>query len=241
MSDTFEPNELYRFENVVFDVARQYGNESQLSRDRIGRIVNRAAVLVAGDDRDWSWMHVIDTFTTATGVEEYTLNADVRDILQMWKTGSNRGPIDRIGPKQFRRFVPDTTVYNGVPRMWDDRGVDSSGSKIISLFPIPSGAYTINYQYFKHITPIRNNQVDVRSWWGMPPNVIECVIQMATALTFKGMDDARYKAERAEAEAMVQNAFMADQRKGATVIRVPSEDPDNAFSDGPMLPPTWGN
>lgn len=240
MSDTYSPNELYRLENVTLDVARQFGNESSQSQDRIKRVINRAATLVAGNERKWSWMQVNEAFNTVSDKETYSLNQDVRELLQFWKTGENRGTIDRIGPSQFRKYVPDATVYSGVPRMWDEQGVDTNGAKIISLFPIPNGIYEVNYRYFRHLLPVRNDQTNLWAYWGMPPNVIECLIQMTTALMFKGIDDSRYKLERGEAEAMIQDAYSADQVKGNTTIRVPGTDPDNMWSD-PMLPPNFGN
>jgi hypothetical protein len=62
---------------------------------------------------------------------------------------------------------------------------------------------------------------------------------MATALSFKGLDDARYKSERQEAETMIQDAFMADQFNGNTEIRVPGTDPDRHLGGGPQLPANY--
>lgn len=239
--DTYAPNELYRLENVTLDVARNYGNESTQMLAKIKRVINQAAILVAGHDRKWSWMLVNDSFNTVSGIENYHLNQDVRDLLLFWKTGENRGTIDRIGTGLFKKYVPDTTVYSGVPRMWDEQGVDTNGAKIISLFPVPGGVYEINYRYFRHLLPLRNDQNDLRSYWGMPPNIIEaCLIPMATALLYKHVDDDRYKTERGEAEAQIELAYGADQQKANTVIRVPGDDPDRFYSD-PMLPPNFSN
>jgi hypothetical protein len=240
MSDTFEPNELYRLENVVLDVARNFGNESTQSKDRIKRMINRAATRIIGHDRKWSWLYVVDSFETAADVETYSLNQDTRSLLMLWKTGDNRGPIDRIPSRQFRKYVPDESTYSGVPRLWDEAGVDTNGSKVISLFPVPDNTYTVKYQYYRHLLPVRNDQTNLWAYWGMPPNIIEILIQMATALTFKGIDDDRYQTDIAEAEAMIVDAYAADQEKGNTIIRAPAEDPDNFFSDGPMMPWNFG-
>lgn len=239
MSDTFEPNELYKFENVILDIARQYGNESQKSQDRIARLVNRAATLVVGNNRQWKFLKKVETFTTSSGVSEYTLNTDVDEILLFWKTGSHRGSLTRIPPGQFRKYVPDESVYSGIPNLWDDMGTDSNGSMVVALWPIPSGSVEVKYQYYRRPVPLRNGGDNLIARWGMPPRVIECVIQMATALTFKGIDDARYKAERAEAEAMIQDCFMADQFNGNTEIRVPGRDPDEIIGGGPQLPTNY--
>lgn len=241
MSDTFEPNELYKFENVILDIARQFGNESQKSQDRIARLVNRAMTLVIGANRQWRFLKKVETITTSASVSEYTLNTDVEEILLFWKTGSHRGPLTRIPEGQFRAFVPDESVYTGIPNLWDDEGVDSNGSMVVSFWPIPSGAVEIKYQYYRRLVPLRNPQQNLIAVWGVPPRVIEAIIQMATALTFKGIDDARYKAERAEAEEMAEAYFIADQFNGNTEIRVPAVHPGELIGGGPQLPSNYPN
>lgn len=239
--DTYAPNELYRLENVALDVARNYGNESTLMLAKIKRVINRAAILVAGHDRKWSWMLKNDSFNTVSEKETYSLAQDARDVLHFWKGGENRGKISRIGAQQFRDYVPDATVYSGVPSMWDEQGVDTNGAKVISLFPIPNGVYEVNYRFFRHLLPVRNDQNNLWAYWGMPPNIIEgCLIPMATALLYKGIDDDRYKLERGEAEAQIELAYGADQQKANTRIRIPAMDPELNFVDGPLLPPEYG-
>lgn len=226
---------------MVLDIARQYGDESTQVKTRIGRLVNRAATLVIGHDRNWSWLKITSSFTTSASTETYSLDKPVRQLLHFYAQGDNRRVIKRIPSTQFRQYVPNPSLYSGLPTMWDEQGVDSTGSKIISLFPVPTAVETIYYQYFRHILPIKQDQQDLWSYWGMPPNVIECVIQMATALMFKGIDDDRYQLERGEAEAMTADAFGADQSKGGnTVIRSPMNDPDAYISGDPMLPPAFG-
>lgn len=192
-----------------------------------------------GGQRTWSWMQVTDSFPTVSGTEEYSLRQDVQVLHELWIQGTNRTLLVRIPTTQRRRFVPDPSQYSGVPTMWDEAGVDTTGAKIVSLFPVPGGVYTVYYRFHKHVLPARQDQQDLRAYWGMPANVIECVIQMATALSFKGIDDDRYQLERGEAETMVDAAYAVDQVKGNTTIRVPANNTDD-YHGGPKLPPAFG-
>jgi hypothetical protein len=237
MSDP-KQNELFRFKNVVFDVASNFGNTTEQSQTRMARLVNRAATKMTAT-RKWSWLYVKDSFQTVASSEEYSLDQAAGKVQMLWIQDSNRQKLDRIPSRRFRELVPDPANYTGVPRMYDYNGVDSSGCKIVTLYPIPSTVMTIWYRHRRIILPIQNSETNIWSFWGMPPIVIECLIEYATALAFQGIDDARYKSQLQIAEAMTEDAYGEDQENQDTTIQIPFDDHD-AYLAGPRLPPEYG-
>lgn len=241
MSDVYNPNELYKFENVALDVARTIGNESSQAVDRIKRLINRAATIVGGYDRKWSWLKVVDDTVNTVANDRYVyLPMEVKELLQIWVTGENRQTLDRIPSVEFRRLVPNPEEYTGTPRLYDYEGVDSSGATVLSLYPAPSSVITLGMDYYRHILPIRNDSTNIRSHWGMPPPIIEILISVTAALFWKGIDDERYRQELADAMAEIKEAYGADRNKPGTIIRARADDGNDDLDDGPIYPPRVG-
>lgn len=232
-------NQLYRFKDLAFDVASNFGNVTDQSQERMCRLINRAAVRIAGNKRRWSWLMTKDYFLTSDGIEEYSLNQDVAIPQMFWMEGANRQKLDRIPSVRFRELVPNSTEDSGNPRLYDYAGVDSSGCKVVTLWPIPSGELEIYYRYRRFTLPIQDKEANVWSRWGMPPNIIECLIEYATALAWKGVDDRRHTEQLLQAEAMVEDAYVADQENLDTTQRIPFEH-DQFYNDEPVFEARFG-
>lgn len=215
-------NELWRFENVAYDVAVNFGNTSDQSQRKMQRFLNRAAQMVATQkNRRWSWLYAKDYITTIESEGEYSLPSDLQKVNEFWIQDSNRQKLDRIPSGKFRELVPDDSEDSGTPRLYDFRGVDSNGSKVAFFWPIPSEAgLKIYFRYKRFITPIVNPQADVRSYWGMPQDVILAAVELATALALKSINDPRWKDQLILAEGMIDQAYADDQENPDTTYRM---------------------
>lgn len=124
--------------------------------------------------------------------------------------------------------------------MYDFVGRDSSGAIQVRLWPIPDTEYRIYVDFKKNIEHMRQDQDDAREFFSLPPDMLEILIQMATALSFKGIDDARYTEDMAEAEFMLANAYADDQENNDTVIRAREIETEETIIDGPIYPSNIG-
>ncbi len=236
-----EDNELFRFEEIAYDVGLIFGSTTAQGLKRARRCLNRAMIDLAGHDRRWSWLRVKDSFITETGVREYSLNADVRVLEhRMWMQGATRGSIDRLPSAQFVERVPNPDDSTGTPRLFDEEGVDSSGCKVVSLYPVPPSDLEIFYRYSRHIAPISEGSTDVRVAWGLPQNLLGPLTKKAAAFALLGVSGERAEKLEAQADAEIEAAYGADQAKPYTSYRAPMQDTYDALSDGPMLPPQFG-
>lgn len=236
--DVLEPWDLYSLQGIALDVARSFGNESSQSRERMKRFVNRAGIYIAGHDRKWTWMRVVDSFETATSVEEYSIPG-IRELQMFWIQDSPRQKLDRVPQRFFRQRIPEPQIATGIPRLYDKVGVDSSGDDVYSFYPIPSGVIEIFYAYFRDIDPMKHDHDTIMAYWGMPKSMREVLFQTAKAFAFDGVDSARYEKELAIADAMIEDAYGADQNNADTTVRASEQDPNTFLYDGPGLPSNY--
>lgn len=239
MPEAPAPNELNRFGNLAFDVATIFGVTTEQGLQRARRALNRAAISIAGHDRNWSWLRVKDFFYTANGVREYSMQEEVRaDIEHLWMEGTYRGKLTRVPTNGFVKSEPDAESTTGTPEMFDYEGVDSSGCVVLSLFPVPSSRIQVFLRYTRTIRPIDDDEKDVRAYWGLPQSMIEPLIQKAAAICVQGVSTSRYQALNGEAERLIEEAYAADQSRKNTTYRAPMIG-DDGESDGPRLPPQF--
>jgi hypothetical protein len=241
MSTPPEIYELFRLEQLAYDVAFNTGQAgSSQGIDRALRLLNRAGLIIAGHDRRWSWLHVKDSFNTVANQEEYSLNQDVRELTGVWLEGSYRQKLDRIPTTQFNELEPQSSSATGTPRLYDRKGVDSSGCMVISLYPLPTSAIEVFYRYYKHLLPIKNQQADVVSAWGLPPNMVPVLVEVATALSYQGLNDTRFNDQFSLAIGSIDNAYAADQSRPDTVYRAKDQAAMlDMYSEG-RLPAEFG-
>lgn len=196
---------------------------------------------IAGHDRRWTWLKTVDSFNTIVGTREYSLRRDTKlPIHQMWMEGINRQRIDRIPTSQFVEQVPNPELATGLPRLFDEEGVDSSGAPVVSLYPIPSTIVEVKYRFTRQILPASDPSQDVRVVWGLPVNMLEVLTQNAAAMAMQGTNSSNYFQVKGTARQLTEEAYAADQAKPHTSFRAPMISDRDSVQDGPMLPPAFG-
>lgn len=235
-----ENNELYRFGEIAYDVAQIYGVTTEQGLKRARRALNRAMISIVGSDRKWSWLRVKDSFHTTSGVREYSLQREVRgDISHVWMEGTTPGKLSRVPTGQMLRSEPNPEAVSGTPTLFDYEGVDSSGCIVMTLYPTPSGDFEIFHRYTKRIAPLDDVDQDVRTYWGLPDELLEALTQKAAALCVQGVSTEKYMALNSAAEGMIEMAYSSDQSRTNTRYIAPmQENGDRAYGD-PRLPPQF--
>jgi hypothetical protein len=233
----YNPNNMFKFEELISDVCEDFGNTSLQARNRAKRMINRGLERIIGHGKRWTWTRVMGEILTSDGEEFYSLEDDCRKPFFFRRTGTNRGKMTCIPDSEFYEAVPDTEDTSGVPEMWSPDGVDSNGAYQVRFYPIPDGEYTVKYKYERGIIPLRNDADDVRAVSGLPGHMREVLLKMSSALMFKGIDDARYNDDMAEAVAMVNAAYADDQENADREIRAPARSNVDQMDDSwPRLP-----
>lgn len=235
-----EDYEVFRISNIAYDVGLVFGSTTDQGIARARRMIYRAALYIAGPDRRWTWLKTKDSFMTIASTREYSLREDMKQIQQMWMEGTNRQRIDRIPTSDFVERVPNPELATGIPTLYDEEGVDSSGAPVISLYPVPPSALEVFYRFTRQVMPPNDPSADIRSLWGMPPQLLEALTQKASALALQGVSSSKYMDLNALAEQLIEDAYASDQSKTTTIFRAPLIDSRDEISDGPRLPPQFG-
>lgn len=235
-----DENEFFRIENIAYDVGLAFGSTTDQSLARIRRCIYRAALSIAGNEqRRWSWLKSVDSFMTSATVQDYQIRRDVKVLHHLWMEGVSRQRIDRLPTTQFVERVPDSSLATGIPRLFDEQGVNSSGAKIISLYPVPASELEVFYRFTRQIVPFNDPSADIRTLWGMPENLLEPLTNKAIALAAQGTSSAKFAELTTFAEQMIDDAYASDQSKQYTTYRAPMIQGRDALEDGPMLPPQF--
>lgn len=239
-TETPEDYEFFRISNIAYDVGLIAGSTTDQGLARARRAIYRAALSIAGgEQRKWSWLRVKDFLTTVASVNEYSIRRDAKVIHEFWIPGTNRQRLDRLPTSIFTERVPNPELATGIPRLFDEQGVDSSGAKVFSFYPVPNDAIEIWYRFTRQILPFKDDSKDIRALWGFPEHMLEPLIQKSAALTVQGHNAERFLELDANAEALIAVAYADDQLKTNTTYRAPMIQSRDAQPDGPMLPPQY--
>jgi hypothetical protein len=234
-------DELFRFLDIAYDVGLNFGSTTDQGLDRAKRCLNRAATQLAGHDRRWSWLRVKDSILTVQGEPEYSLPPDFRKEEQFWIQEGSRRKLGRISTALKTELVPDAELRTGIPSLYDFEGVDSVGSRVATFWPCPSeDDIEIWFRYSRFILPIRDDQKSLRASWGMPPNIIEVLVQKASALAIQGINSDKYFALNNAADAQIAEAYAADQSHPDATYQARLVGEGRPAQEGPLLPPEYG-
>lgn len=240
MPPELEDDELFRFGEIAYDVAHIFGVTTEQGLKRARRSLNRAMIDLVGHDRKWSWRKTKDSFFTLANVREYSMQRDVRaDIQHFFMEGANRGIITRIPTTKFVKIEPDANTTTGTPTMFDYEGVDSSGCIVVSFYPIPASAIEVFFRYTKLIKPLSDPDKDVRTYWGLPDNMLNALTQKAAAFCVQGTNQEKYMELNAGAEAEIALAYAADQARSNTRYIAKTLGNHDRVDGDPLLPPQF--
>lgn len=196
----------------------------------------------------WSWQRVYNqafpgtTSVTISGTSIYS----VKNCLEMHSlyydpAGSQWGRLTLMGDREFRQLYQSPTA-TGRPYLYLHRGrVNSSTEKDvlkIGLYPIPDAAYTLQWDGIKPITLLTGNTQDVREITGIPVSMVDILIEMATAIGWKEIDDAADNEQMDEVLLRLKGMYNKDNHDIEDVMRMRNFDDTDYYRD-PQLPPQY--
>lgn len=229
--------DLFTLSNLADAVCLNIGDTSDITQAKAKKWVNRALIRFS-EMGMWSWQYqYAATLSTVAAQETYSLS-DVLKINSIYTSGPTQRTLKLIEDRAFRAMYPNNTS-SGTPYYWRRMGASTATANTIKigLYPIPDGTYTIKYDYVKPITLLTSDSDDIRLITGMPMNLIDLVIEMATAVGWKEIDDKDSSNQMKECLARLAAAYGDDQSEiDERLIMSPMESDDwNRFYD-PVLP-----
>lgn len=238
--------DLFTLQDLQTQVCLNLGATDDISMAKAGKYINRALIRFA-EMGEWSWQRVYDQpFPGATSVTVANqMTYEVRNCLRMTSLYIS-SPTERklvlMGDREFRSRFPNPFA-TGTPYYYLHRGrtanVTDKDILKIGLYPVPDAAYTLKWDGVRPITLLSSLTDDVRALTGMPVNLVDILIEMATAIGWKEIDDADAASQLQEVLARLKGAYNEDRHDIEDRHIMADFDGDIDFAD-PVLPPEYG-
>lgn len=239
-------NSFFTLSELQTQVGLNLGATDDVSLAKCGKYLNRALVRFA-EMGIWSWQRVYSqpfpgaTSVTVAGTSEYSVK-NCLQIDSLYVTGTAGLPLTLMGDREFRAMYPVPTAQ-GRPYIYLERGranPDTSNLDVlkVGLYPIPDAAYTLQWDGIKPISLMTSLSSDVRVVTGMPQGMVDILIEMATAIGWKEIDDAAAAIQMQEVVARLRAAFERDNTSIEDVQRFREPFADDYYRD-PQLPPQY--
>jgi hypothetical protein len=144
------------FKTLIDVIVSRSGDDSGTYREQIRNWLNLTRSIAASQH---TWRSSVDStlsITTAADTTSgiYSLGSNVEYVVGSYlydETNNNVISHESLADTQLIDVDKDTT---GDPDWWADAGMNSSGNRLIYLWPIPDGTYTIRFTGLKRITDI---------------------------------------------------------------------------------------
>lgn len=233
---------LFTLDDIALQVAQNYGDTSDITIAKAEKWINRALLRI-NELGDWSWLMKFDaTFNTTSGTETYTLGAGVKKIYALYYSDNVRRKLRLMDDRRFREVFTYNVTPTGTP-LWYRLGGRSTinGRRQVKLFPVPNATIAMYYDYRQEMPLLVNSTDDVRVVTGMPDHMVDALIEMATAISFREQDDSDYQSAIQEAEARLQRLLAEDETEIDDRIRMANFEGDSVYYGDPVLPPQYGD
>lgn len=232
---------LFTLDDLALQVGKNIGDQSDLTLADCKKWINRS-LLMFSEMGEWSFQRVYgESFSTVAN----TATAEVANVIRidsMYTATPLQRKLTLIEDRLFRIRFPNATA-TGTPYYWRIAGRKKADTdtQIVGLYPIPDAVYTINWDGVRKIPLLVNDSDDIRTVTGMPTQYVNLVIEIATALGYKGDDDALAAQQLQECAQRLQNFYFKDQDQidDRLIMRPMDADSMSDWYD-PILPSQYG-
>ena len=199
---------------------------------------------------EWSWQRGYDlpfpdstTTTTTASQKEYSVLNCLR-IESLFIASPIQRRLILLPDRNYRKMYPNDTA-TGTPYYWRLAGrANASTSALdtlkVGLYPIPDAAYTLKWDGVRRISLLSSDTDDVRVQTGMPVTLVDVLIEMATAIGWKEIDDQDASAQMQEVVMRLKALYGADQHNiEDRLIMAPFESDEIDRYFDPQLDPRF--
>lgn len=237
------PSQLYTIRGIVRQVCQNVGSLDEQTQEQAYTWINRALIRFS-ELGQWSWQKFYgESINTVSGQAIVTFQ-DVFEVTSMYMAAPYQKKLVLIEDRQFRAQYPNDT-FTGCPYFYRLAGTSKSVENAIEIgfYPIPDAVYTISYDGVRPIALPTSLSQDIRQYTGMPANIVDIVIDMATAIGYEADDDVDENSRFMRAVARMESAYQKDQSKiDDRLIMSPFDAMDASQLAEPQFPPqysTW--
>ncbi len=242
--------DLFTLADLKTQVCLNLGAVDDVSMAKAGKYINRALIRFQ-ELGIWSFQQVFEqdfpgaTTVTVAGTKTYSV-PECLEITSLFMSSPIQRRLVMLGDREYRRMYPNDTA-TGTPYYYLRRGKSGLISPAtfnilkIGLYPVPDAAYTLKWDGYKKITLLSSDTDDVRSKSNIPETMVDLLIEMATAVGWKEIDDGDAAAQMQECMARLKAYYNDDNHSIEDVHVLSPLDGDNLDKIfDPILPPNFG-
>lgn len=238
---------LFTLADLKTQVCLNLGATDDVTQSKSEKYINRALIRFS-EMGIWSWQRVFNqafpgtTSVTVSGTSTY----GVKNCLELHSlyydpAGSQWGRLLLMGDREFRQSYQSPTA-TGRPYLYLHRGRTNTATEKdvlnIGVYPTPDAAYTLKWDGIKPITLLTGVTQDVREITGIPVHMIDILIEMATAIGWKEIDDAVTGEQMNEVLMRLKGMYNRDNHSIEDVHVMRGFDSEDYYRD-PTLPPQY--
>ena len=230
-------NSLFTLSELADQVCLNIGDVSDLTQAKAKKWINRALIRFS-EMGIWSWQYrFAQSLPTVANQEEYSVSGFLK-VNSLYIAEATQRTLRLIEDRQFRMMYPNSTA-TGSPYYWRRTGSSTTvvNTIKISLYPIPDAVYSMKFDGIAPITLLSTDADDIRLITGMPSPLVDLVIEMATAIGWKEIDDTDSREQMQECMVRLKAAYGDDSSEiDERLVMAPMESDEwNRWFD-PVLP-----
>lgn len=191
---------------IATQIVQAFGDTSDASYDQAYACINRAIGLIARRG-SWPFFRSQDqVLVTTGGVQYYKLNPRVRQprFLHMVNPAFK---LMYMNLRDLRLAFPNNTLTSASPMYWGlTTFKENSAAWEIQLWPVPDGEYTIYIDTDQNPCLISSPTDEITST-GLPLEMVETVIALATALMYEKSADLDFEKKMGQAISMLEEDY----------------------------------
>lgn len=203
-------NSLFTLADLANLVCLNVGSTDDLTQAKAKKNINRALIRFS-EMGYWSWQYLFaQTLNTVASQEVYEVSNVVK-INSIYTAQPIQRRLTLVEDRKFRSMYPNNTAV-GAPYYWRRMGSSSTtvDTQKVGLYPIPDTVYNLKYDCVAPITLLTSDTDDIRLITKMPSHHVDLVIEMATAIQWKEIDDAQAAEQMQECLLRLKAAYADD-------------------------------
>lgn len=244
--------DLFTLADLKLQVGLNLGATDDVSLAKCGKYINRALIRFQ-ELGIWSFQQVFEQdfpggasgTVTIANTKTYSV-PECLEITSLFMSSPIQRRLVMLGDRDYRRMYPNDTA-TGTPYYYLRRGKSGLISPAtfnilkIGLYPIPDAAYTLKWDGYKKLTLLTSDTDDVRTKSNIPETMVDLLIEMATAVGWKEIDDGDAAAQMQECLGRLKGFYSDDNHSIEDVHVLSPLDGDNLDRIfDPTLPPNFG-
>lgn len=232
--------DLFTLADLSNEVCLNVGDTSDVTQAFARKWINRALIRFS-EVGYWPWQYAYQQSVSTVAAQTTVDITNAIKVTSLYMSSPIQRNLVLVEDRQFRAMFPNDT-FTGCPYFYHVYGnsYTTANTLKLALYPIPDAIYSLKFDVIRPINLLSSDTDDIRVVTGMPSNLVDLVVEMATAIGYKADDDVKSGEQMKEAMLRLQQAYEdATTQINDRLIAAPFGDYDTVADAMPLFPPQY--